>query len=227
RPPDIHCQVAVVVRRGQDDGGRALAQLVGNGERVEHQEVVADLDRVRRYERGPPLLLVPAGMRRLPVPDPGAQFMHARDPMSAGMTKTNRTDSFVAAVGEPTLQPRPGCRGCPRGSAAPCPSPGGGGGARGSEGRIATASPRHLRTGKITRLVCQLFGHQLPSAQPVSPGAEPTLRLTGLPLPLGRSGLRLRLLPALAAVPAPPVPVSTLNGYGVPAPVTGAGVATA
>src|SRR4029453_16314742 len=95
--------VAVVVRRGQDDGGRALAQLVGNGERVEQQEVVADLDRVRRYERGPPLRLVPAGMRRLPMPDTGAQFIHGRDPMSASMTKTNRTDSSVAAVGEPTL----------------------------------------------------------------------------------------------------------------------------
>jgi hypothetical protein len=29
--------------------------------------------------------------------------MHARDPMSAGMTKTDRTDSSLAAVGEPTL----------------------------------------------------------------------------------------------------------------------------
>jgi hypothetical protein len=29
--------------------------------------------------------------------------MHARDPMSAGMTKTNRADSFVVAVGESTL----------------------------------------------------------------------------------------------------------------------------
>jgi hypothetical protein len=30
--------VALVVRRGQDDGGRPLAHLVGNGERVEQQE---------------------------------------------------------------------------------------------------------------------------------------------------------------------------------------------
>ena len=42
--------IALVVGRRQDDGGRALAQLVGNGERVEQQEVVAELDRVRRYE---------------------------------------------------------------------------------------------------------------------------------------------------------------------------------
>jgi hypothetical protein len=39
----------------------------------------------------------------LPMPDTGAQFIHGRDPKSAGMTKTNRADSFVAAVGEPTL----------------------------------------------------------------------------------------------------------------------------
>src|SRR5438445_13493109 len=93
--------VALVVRRGQDDGGRALAQLVGNGERVEQQEVVAELDRVRRDELWPPLLLVPVGMRRLPMPDAGAQRTHWRDAMSAGMEKTNRTDSFVTAVCEP------------------------------------------------------------------------------------------------------------------------------
>ena len=93
--------VALVVRRGQDDGSRALTQLVGNGERVEQQEVVAELDRVRRYELGPRLLLVPVGMRRLPMPGTGAQLMHGRDAMSAGVGKTNRTDSFVAAVGEP------------------------------------------------------------------------------------------------------------------------------
>jgi hypothetical protein len=95
--------VALVVRRGQNNGGRALAQLVGNGERVEQQHVVADLDRVRRYELGPPLLLVPGGMRRLPMPYTGAQLIHARDAMSAGMEETNRTDSLVAAVGESTL----------------------------------------------------------------------------------------------------------------------------
>src|SRR6185436_7122322 len=32
--------VSLVVRRGQDDGGRALAQLAGNGEGIEQQEVV-------------------------------------------------------------------------------------------------------------------------------------------------------------------------------------------
>ena len=40
-------------------------------------------------------------MRRLPMPDTRPQLMHGRDAMSAGMEKTNRTDSFVAAVGEP------------------------------------------------------------------------------------------------------------------------------
>src|SRR5207237_5802671 len=88
--------IALVVRRGQDDGGGALAQFVGNRERVEQQEVVAELDRVRRDELGPPLLLVPVWMRRLPLPDTGAQLMHGRDAMSAGMEKTSRTDSLVA-----------------------------------------------------------------------------------------------------------------------------------
>src|SRR5262249_34174434 len=69
-------RVALVVRRGQDDGGRALAQLVGNRERVEQDEVVAELDRVRRDELGPPLLRIPVGMRRLPMPDPGSQLTH-------------------------------------------------------------------------------------------------------------------------------------------------------
>ena len=69
--------VALVVRRGQDDGGRALAQLVGNRERVEQQEVVADRDPVRRDELGPPLLLVPVRMGRLPVPDTGLELPHA------------------------------------------------------------------------------------------------------------------------------------------------------
>ena len=68
--------VALVVGRGEDDGGRALAQLVGNGERVEQHEVVAELDRVRGDELGPPLLLAPVGMRRLPVPDPGTHLTH-------------------------------------------------------------------------------------------------------------------------------------------------------
>jgi len=39
-------RVALVVGRGQDHGGRPLAQLVGNRERVEQDEVVAELDRV-------------------------------------------------------------------------------------------------------------------------------------------------------------------------------------
>src|SRR5205814_4348955 len=81
--------VALVVRRGQDDGGGAFARLVGNGERVEQQKVVAELDRVRRNELGPPLLLVPVGMRRLPMPDTGAQLTHRRDAMSAGMESAN------------------------------------------------------------------------------------------------------------------------------------------
>jgi hypothetical protein len=38
----------------------------------------------------------------LPVPNTGAQFIHGRDPKFAGMTKTI-AQSFVAAVGEPTL----------------------------------------------------------------------------------------------------------------------------
>ena len=73
--------VALVVRRGQDDGGRAVAQLIGNRERVEQQEVVAKLDPVRRDELGPPLLVVPVGMRRLPMPDTGAQLTHGSDGM--------------------------------------------------------------------------------------------------------------------------------------------------
>src|SRR5580704_1839209 len=68
--------VALAVGRGQDDGGRALAQLVGNVERVEQHELVAELDPVRRNELGPRLLLVPVWMRRLPIPDTGAQLTH-------------------------------------------------------------------------------------------------------------------------------------------------------
>ena len=71
--------VALVVRRSQDNSGRTLAQLVGNGKRVEQQDVVAELDQVRRDELGPPLLFVPVGMRRLPVPDTRAQLTHGRD----------------------------------------------------------------------------------------------------------------------------------------------------
>ena len=36
--------VALVVRRGEDDGGRALAQLAGNRERIKQHQVVAELD---------------------------------------------------------------------------------------------------------------------------------------------------------------------------------------
>ena len=38
--------IALVVRRRQDDGGRTLAQLVGNRQRVEQHEIVAQLDSV-------------------------------------------------------------------------------------------------------------------------------------------------------------------------------------
>src|SRR6476620_12711364 len=83
--------VAFVVRRGQDDGGRALAQLVGNGERIEQHEVVAELDPVRRDELGPPLLLVPIGMRRLPMPDTWPQLTHG----AQSVTKRWRTGPRV------------------------------------------------------------------------------------------------------------------------------------
>ena len=38
--------VALVIGGGEDDGRRALAQLAWNGERIEQEQVVADLDRV-------------------------------------------------------------------------------------------------------------------------------------------------------------------------------------
>src|SRR5207245_10716758 len=101
--------VALVVRRGQDDGGGALAQLVRNGERVEQKEVVAELDRVRRDELRPPLLLVPVWMRRLPLPDTGAQLMHGRDAMSAGMEKTTDQESATTRITAGTVGP-PGSR---------------------------------------------------------------------------------------------------------------------
>src|SRR5581483_1897755 len=69
-------RVALVVGRRQDDGGGTHAQLLGNRERVEQDDVVAELDRVRRDELGPRLLRVPVGMRRSPVPDAGAQLVH-------------------------------------------------------------------------------------------------------------------------------------------------------
>ena len=77
KPP----RVALVVRRGQHDSGRALAQLVRNAERIEQQEIVANLDPVRRDELGPPPLVTPIGMGRLPMPDTGAQLAQGRDAM--------------------------------------------------------------------------------------------------------------------------------------------------
>ena len=55
--------VALVAGRGEADGGRALAQLVGNGQWVEQHDVVAELDPTRRNKLGPPLLLLPVRMR--------------------------------------------------------------------------------------------------------------------------------------------------------------------
>ena len=81
--------VALVVRGSQDDGGCTLAQLVGNRERVEQKEVVAELDPVRGNELGPVLLLVPVRMRRLPMPDTGAQLAYGRD----GIAKTVETST--------------------------------------------------------------------------------------------------------------------------------------
>src|SRR5262249_8906799 len=90
--------VALVVRRRQDDGGRTLAQLVGNGERVEQQELVAELDRIRRDELGPLLLVIPVGMRRLPMPDPGANLTHGRDAIGVAEI-TRRSPGRAAASG--------------------------------------------------------------------------------------------------------------------------------
>src|SRR5581483_7837228 len=72
-------RVALVVRRGEDDGRRALPQLVRNCERIEEHDVVAELDRVGGDELRPPLLAVPVGMRRLPVPDAWAKLLHCAD----------------------------------------------------------------------------------------------------------------------------------------------------
>src|SRR6266511_1202612 len=94
--------VALVVRRGQDDGGRALAQLVGNGEWVEQHEVVAELDRVRGDEFGPPLLLVPVGMRRLPMPDTRAKLTHGRQCYGWRARRDKSHRSFRHRLGEPT-----------------------------------------------------------------------------------------------------------------------------
>ena len=93
--------VALVIRRCQDDGGRVLAQLVGNGERIEQHEVVAELDPVGRDELGPPLLLVPVGMRRLPMPDTGPQLTHGHS-LHAGFWFNN----------EPIAAQWPGRVGC-------------------------------------------------------------------------------------------------------------------
>ena len=101
-------RVALVVRRGEDDGGRALAQLVGNGERVEEDEVVAELDRVRGDELGPPLLLVPVGMRRVPMPDARAKLTHGREAMCGSMEKTSHTDFAAQAAVISLYQNAPG-----------------------------------------------------------------------------------------------------------------------
>jgi hypothetical protein len=83
--------VALVVRGSQHDGGCARVQLAGNGERVEQQEVVAELDPVRRNDLGPPLLLDPVRVRRLRVPDTGAQLRTGRNASCAGIEKTHET----------------------------------------------------------------------------------------------------------------------------------------
>ena len=75
-------EVALVVRSGEDDGGRAVTQLGRNGERVEQQKIVASFDRVRRDELRPPLLLIPVGMPRRPVPNAGLQLAHGGHPTS-------------------------------------------------------------------------------------------------------------------------------------------------
>ena len=57
----------------QQDPALAVAEL----ERcVQQHEFVAELDRIGGDELGPPLLVVPVGMRRLPVPDAGAHLTH-------------------------------------------------------------------------------------------------------------------------------------------------------
>ena len=67
---------ALVVRRGQNESRLTLAQLIGDGQRVEQQELVAELDRVRRDILRPRPVRLPVGMRCTPVPETGPKLTH-------------------------------------------------------------------------------------------------------------------------------------------------------
>jgi hypothetical protein len=97
--------IPFVIRSGQDDRGRALAQLIRHAERVEQQEVVADLDSVRRNELGPPLLLVPIGMRRSPMPDTGTQLTHGAIVIEMTLTSGGTSPPITLAHASRPAQP--------------------------------------------------------------------------------------------------------------------------
>jgi hypothetical protein len=81
--------VALVVGRGQHDGRRALAQLVGNRKRS-NSTTSSPSYRARRHQLRPPLLLVPVRVWRLPVPDARSQLTHLGDPTALSLSPPRR-----------------------------------------------------------------------------------------------------------------------------------------
>jgi hypothetical protein len=72
-PPDERLRVALVPGRGEDDHRlpfwRERQQLVRHGQRIEKQQALAVVDRVRRHLLRPSLARRPIRVRRLPVPE--------------------------------------------------------------------------------------------------------------------------------------------------------------
>ena len=91
-PPQLsggeRARVALVVRRRQHDRRRTRTQLVRHAERVEQEELLAEVDRVRGDLGRPPLTLGPVRVARPPVPDTGPQLLH-QSTASRSTTKTS------------------------------------------------------------------------------------------------------------------------------------------
>jgi hypothetical protein len=73
-------RVALVPRRRQYDHrlalGRELLELRRNGQRVEEQQALAVVERIRGDALGPPILGRPVRMRSFPVPQAWSQLAH-------------------------------------------------------------------------------------------------------------------------------------------------------
>jgi hypothetical protein len=97
-PLDEALQVTLVPRRGEDDRplslGYELLELARRRDRVEEQQTLAVVDRVRRDVLVPRRTRLPFRMRCLPVPQAGCQLAHPS--IVAGVSRQPRAPATVS-----------------------------------------------------------------------------------------------------------------------------------